>query len=223
VKEIANIVNNLFDDTSKIVTTEKISGLKRIKNSFCEVPELEEFFENTKLTETIESYYGGPFKIYSCDIFRTFYPCANLKENLNSSNMWHYDTSPNQLIKVFVYLSDVTKNNGATSIVPAGICTAQFKNYWNRFKQQDMWPEIDKYEIRAEAEFGSTLIFRPQHCLHKANQPQPSEYRDVAVFLLHPSLKKYEKTTPEMRLKYSRNFGYLYNPFTSRTIRYGEK
>ena len=58
----------------------------------------------------ISSIMGSNFQTSFIEVIKTK-PSSN--ENKDSSFAWHYDDEPRQMIKLFIYLNDTNKNNGA--------------------------------------------------------------------------------------------------------------
>jgi hypothetical protein len=225
ILSIKEKVNNLFNDPKKIITTLKSSGLIRLKNSLKEVPELEDYLYSDEIKNYLTLYYGSNYRIYSSDLYRTIPSNKLNKEKDFSSLLWHFDNSPKNLMKVMIYINDVSIKNGAISFVPKPISRElKKKGYWDRYNP-NIAPHIEKIEknnVYLEGDSGTILFFSVHDCIHKATLPSEG-HRDVAVFLIQPSIKENSRIKDFQKETLSKNYGYCINPFFSTPLRYGDE
>lgn len=223
IEQITVKSNFLFARPDKTVTNLSESGLIRLKNSLSEFPELESFINNEKVKNFLKEYYKSDFKIFSSDIYRTVPSQAEDKEEHFNSLLWHFDNCPENLVKIMIYLNDVTVENGAISLVAKETSIKlRNKGYWNRWNNDAFLDEIENSKVYLEGKAGSVLFFSTHYCIHKATLPETG-YRDVAVFLIQPSLISAKPLTDSERDQLSKNFGYCINPFTNKPLRVGEE
>lgn len=221
--QIRNKSNSLFATADKTVTNLAESGLIRLKNSLSELSELESLINHEKVSNFLKEYYKSDFKFFSCDMYRTIPSHAKDKEDHFNSLLWHFDNCPKNLVKIMIYLNDVTVENGAISLVPKETSIKlRNKGYWNRWNNDSFLAEIENSKVYLEGKAGSVLFFSTHYCIHKATLPETG-YRDVAVFLIQPSLSAAKPLTNNERDQLSKNFGYCINPFTNQPLRVGDE
>ncbi len=155
-------------------------------------------------------------KAYLCDAYIEF---ALIYRNLpsdadaESSWLWHYDDCPKESIKLMVYLSDVTEddgpfthlvnNDGGSPVLPSTRLSP-----WNDGKPEAMqiFPgsrippnKIEEYTEKYgkissfTGKKGAYALFTPNQP-HKATKPEKDskKYRDALFFIMRPSLNKRE-------------------------------
>lgn len=187
-------------------------GLLRIKSPYTNLAGTKKLIEDSKYIKLINSYFGGPSFTYRTDVYRTFKPAS---QEFYDSVLWHFDNAPSSLLKVMIYLTDVTKNNGAINLVNKRISSKlKKKGFWDRFSNEKFSSKIEDNKVEVEGRRGTVIIFTPQNCIHRATIPQV-DYRDVLVTTYYPSLSK-EKHTDFSIEHYA---GYLLNPFTRQPLR----
>jgi hypothetical protein len=194
--------------------------LVRLKGSLEEFPELEALITQD-IVDTIEAYFGSYFKIYSTDIYRIL----PTKAKADESFLWHFDNGPTKLIKLMVYLDDVTADTGGFRVKPKPLSM--------KLKRQGFWDRKDIAPFKSiledkdstkvfEGPVGTSVLFHALSCIHKATFPEHG-HRDVATFLIHPSTIPWQEHLAGNRNRLSTNFGYCVNPFTDRPMRQGEE
>lgn len=216
-------VARLLSENEKVVSSLKDSGLIRLKGSLLEVPELEQVLMHPRISGVIEDYFGSYFKVFACDVYRTFPENTEAAAQEFSSLKWHFDNCPESLLKVMIYLTDTMCETGAISLVPKEV-SLQLKRegFWNRAQAGQFEDKINRNNVYLEGKAGTVLFFSTHYCIHRATLPLTG-YRDVAVFLVQPSLVPQRPFSLESRTAYSYNFGYCVNPFSDRPLRYGDE
>lgn len=220
-RALAAKVDGVFATPSKVVASLSDSGLVRVRNCMVELPELEQVLLRPDVYGAITAYFGAYFKVYSADVYRTF-PAAPEKNEFYSL-MWHMDNAPANMLKVMIYMSDVDMQRGPLSLVPKAVSAGlRDRGFWDRHKAARFEREIEAGKKEITGDTGTVILFTPQLCIHKATLPQV-RHRDVAVFLLHPSLSPHRPLDEAGRLAVSRNFGHLTNPFLNTPLRTGDE
>lgn len=166
----------------------KINGVEELAKSI--LPQLEEKFFNSYLM--VDHLY--------------FYRNIITDAPPLTSWLWHYDNHPKEIHKIMIYLSDVTEDSGPFEYLkdqngkPVIISPSRTGvNNWSSPK----WPRSrvpsDVLEdflsrgykpCKVTGPKGTMLIF-DNNCIHKANIGK-SGHRDVMVFQIRPSLKKFD-------------------------------
>ena len=87
-------------------------------------PELLQLAENKAIVAAVETYFGEPIKVASLRLFHSIYvPAAPYK-----SQLYHCDGGPLEMVKLLLYCSDVTSENGPFSFLPLDISA----ELWNK-------------------------------------------------------------------------------------------
>lgn len=218
VQQISEKLDSLFADEAKTMLGLKERGLIRLQKSMLDLPEAEEFLHSPIVRDALRNYYGSSFKIFKCDIFRIF-PVKNSEQEI-SSMRWHFDNMPRSLVKFMIYLTDTTKETGATAMLPKLISRKlQLEGFWDRHKSARFEMEILKNCEVIEGNAGTGIFFAPQFCIHRGTLPE-KKWRDVIVFELYPTKEEFKELSEQQREEYSHDYdGYILNPFTGKSIR----
>jgi len=221
--ELRTRVDACFSNPGKVVHSLTDGGLIRLRRCVMELPELETFISHPRVNSVLRNYFGGPYTTFSADLYRTYPAEAKRAEEVFPSLLWHFDNCPGAMLKIMIYLRDTSVDTGALTLVNKRVSTRLRRDgFWERNSSAKFDAELASNAIRLEGKAGSVLLFSTHHCIHKATLPL-RDVRDVAVFLLQPTLKSPTQWTSDDRQRFSRNFGYCVNPFTSRPLRSGDE
>lgn len=134
-----------------------------------------------QLGPIIENYYNSYFKIAWTNIYRC-YPVP--KHEDDRSLLWHFDDNPNDILKLFIYVNDQDKNNGAfRTLLLNDSRNLKYKDNFLSYSTQERienQPKINKYKDRifiAEGKRGDVVAFQ-NNIVHKGNLPLEN-YRDL--------------------------------------------
>ena len=211
--------NELLNNDEYIDNELKNNGLIRLKDSSLKIDNLTEIFNLPEVHNLIKSYFKSNFYIYSSDVYRTI-PIDETSKPFDSTD-WHFDNASFDMLKVFVYLTDVTEETGALKLTGRNISdNIKNKGIFLREDIDKYTNEIEKEEIIVEGEAGTIIFFTPHSNMHKATLPSLS-FRNAAVFLVYPSFSYKSSESEKRKLEISRNYGYMTNPFTKKPLRIG--
>lgn len=213
-------IDSLLETRLNRVETLADSNLIRLRDSAVNVPEVLQFILGADASSLLRAFYSTDFSIISCDIYRTL-EMAGERESFDSED-YHFDNGPRSMVKVLVYLSGAERETGAMTLLPRKSSAKIRRNgFWDRKEVDRFKSEIEANSIVLEGPPGTMVVFLPQFCIHKATLPRLG-YRDVAAFLVHPRLTEVSgELTQKDLVRFSRSYGYLVNPFTDRTLRWG--
>jgi len=186
-------------------------GLSRLIDGVDRVPEIIDLLHG-QITAIIESYYRSHYKLYNVSFYRTV-PYVGEQE---SSFLWHFDNSPDEEIKLMIYLDDVSEETGAF----------RFKNIETseRVRRMGFWHRTDYAVVQtilddpsttmiAEGRPGTAILFRQGRVVHKATAPRRS-HRDVVTMVVIPSVIPWRDHFARNRHLLSTNAGLCKNPWT---------
>jgi len=220
---LQNKVDHQFEDPQKVVHTLEEGGLIRLRKCLSELPELEQFLRAPEVAAVLEEYYGGAFKLFNADVYRTIPRQGERAQDVVPSLLWHFDNLPRAMVKLMVYLRDTRTDSGALTLVPKGkSLDLRRRGFWDRKRMDRFAGELDGAAVRIEAKAGTVIIFSTHYCIHKATLPE-SGYRDVAAFLVLPALFAERPWDEAARRTFSENSGCCVNPFTNRPARFGDE
>jgi len=176
-----------------------IEEIKTLTDSFMPIVEQQIFSCNVAI-EFLLPYRNTPSKIPMKSEWDT--------ENLESSWKWHYDDTPNELLKVFLYLNEVTENSGClkyltdkegkTPVIESLRTAPDYHSGPQTYAGSRIPPEVIKHNIEEKGwkinnvvgPAGTCVIHSP-NIYHRASCPTPnSTPRDVLFFLLRPKLSR---------------------------------
>jgi hypothetical protein len=134
-----------------------------------------------QLGPIIEDYYNSYFKIAWTNIYRS-YPVPQHEDD--RSLLWHFDDNPNDILKLFIYVNDQDKNNGAfRTLLLNDSRKLKFKDKFLSYTTKDRienQTKINKYKDRifiAEGRQGDVVAFQ-NNIVHKGNLPLEN-HRDL--------------------------------------------
>lgn len=144
-----------------------------------------------EFTDHIEAYFNSNFQTYWISIYKT-YPGRALQD---SSFAWHQDEDPRAVHKIFIYLNDVNRNNGALRTFDRITSKKLFgmgfisNSPESRINSQKIVNEsFEKKSHWIEGEAGTVLIF-DNNLVHKGTFPEKG-FRTVIAIEIFPSRKK---------------------------------
>jgi hypothetical protein len=215
IAKIKSKADYFYDNGINVDYKGKDAGLTRIQNCLINIPEIAELVNLESVSGTLQSLYGGHFQLFHADIYRT--EPKNDPEAFFGSQKWHYDNVTWNMVKLMVYLKDISVENGAMRIVPKPESARIRNSGFVKRSQTEFTPEIEKHSISLEAKSGTGVFFKPQECIHQAAEPK-SGCRDVIVFMFYPSLSKQAPLTDKDKEQLSQPRSHLCNPFTGRLV-----
>jgi hypothetical protein len=219
-KEVSQELSGRIDDEKYFNQDLSDSGIRLLKKSITDYPKFIDYVHSKPIRDIILNYYKSFFRIFRFDIYRT-YPVKQKENSKFNSLHWHFDNAANSSLKLMIYLTDTNRESGAITLVPRKDSEAiKKRGFWNRFEAEDFVEEIEEKKIIIEGKSGTFIFFTPQFCLHKATLPTQG-FRDVGVFLFHPTVLENEKYNDADLEKINYNGGYMLNPFTKRPLKYG--
>ena len=176
-------------------------------NEWCDIEEISKYAE--KVMPLIEK------EIFSSHLKVEFVqPYRNKSEGKEATSwLWHYDDCPQEFIKLFLYLNDVTPTSGCLEYIDKKIKTNRVSPLYSAGGQVYSRSRVPPAEIRRFLDSGleikqlvgpqgTTAVFTP-NIVHRATIPEEgSTERDVIVFFLRPSLAKQDKYITEDTYSY---------------------
>jgi hypothetical protein len=202
-------VDRLFEDPANVLPISK--GLIRLIDGAEKVPEVVNLLQDS-VAEIIESYFGSHFKLYNMSFYRTV-PDESVPA---SSFLWHFDNSPDEEIKLMIYLDEVTEDTGAFRFKDEATSErARALGFWHR---DDYDLARDVFEepattVVAEGGPGTTILFRQGRVVHKATAPV-RDHRDAVTMVIIPSVLPWREHYARNRHLLSTNAGLCKNPWT---------
>ena len=148
---------------------------------------------NYRICNFLEEYFQSHFKITELKLWRNFHvPDDQLKRGEIYSNNWHCDRKNSSSLKMFVYLSNVSKNDG-----PLFCQSIERTKEIVRMGYRDRDHPVLEKEILNDPKHvfaflgnaGTVLFCHTVLCLHKAGIPTHGHYRDILQYEFAPSRK----------------------------------
>ena len=194
IEKIISKYHKLLDNDQIAVNTQGYGDevyCRHIKNPEKNFPEIKELL-NDKIKKDIFDYYGNYFYIKNVVCHRNYHIPDEYASTEFFSNTWHCDRRNTSEMKLFVYLSDVTIDDGPFHFQPL----EQTKKL-----MRDGFGTRENYNIPLEIIEDSNLMQRPigskgtaffanvTQLLHRAGIPSKNHYRDIIQFTINPSDK----------------------------------
>lgn len=140
----------------------------------------------------IKKAYGSHYKVISVKAYRN-YPISDSEVNHSQigglTQLWHIDSFSPSFLRLFVPLHRVEEEKGPTKY----ISKKDTKRILSKYSKEDYALGPEHVEEEAEikdftVEEGSCYILNVCQHLHKAQVPEPGEYRDLVVFNIVPDV-----------------------------------
>ena len=220
--DISADVAKSFESLSSSNTDLSDLGVDRLVDSLSLHPSLIKILDYPAVKSTLRAYYRNDYRVFSADVFRTHKANPESNDSLQSLK-YHRDNLPNSGVKVFVYLTDVTKDTGSITVSPKSIAKKlSRKGFYLRDEISRYHNEIDEKSTVVEGKKGCIILFTPQTVIHRAVLPLTG-FRDVVSFVVHPTLVGKVKYDAEELEMISKNQGYLIDPFRFKALRIGDQ
>lgn len=167
---------------------------KQLPRDLCGQFSPEIFQALLSVSPVVEAYFNSYFQPYWIQIQENF-PGA---VSADTSFGWHIDDNPRQLMKIFIYLNDVTKDNGAfrafssshsKQILRKGfISNSQNDRLKNQSIPNNYLKNNQGSLVVLEGAAGTILMF-DNNLVHKGTAPETG-YRHLVQIEIYPSMKK---------------------------------
>ena len=219
---ISEEVANTFSTMRSVNIDLHDLGLDRMVDCMVKHPDLIKILDYPSVVDTLKLYFKSNFRVFSADVFRTHSADPTSSKSLQSLR-YHRDNIPRSGVKVFVYLTNVTKETGAITLSPKIVARElEKKGVYLREEIEEHFDLVDKSATVVEGKRGCIILFTPQSVIHRAVLPLKN-YRDVVSFTVHPTLKSEVAYDAQELEKISNNQGYLIDPFRFKPLRTGEQ
>ncbi len=211
VRELAKDVDNFFlENPCK-------DGVGFVDREYSKkyAPNLYRLLQNP-VFDALYAYYGSYFQNYWITVMR--YEPTNTNKEATSFD-FHLDDNPRELLKIFIYLNDTKKENGAfrtfnyratADLIRRGFlsCTAEL-----RTKSQSLVSKeyAEKNLNVLEGEAGTVLIF-DNNLIHKGTVPEVG-HRNIICIEIYPAKDPVSVETLEKGLSRKFDVDFPQNPF----------
>lgn len=132
---------------------------------------------STKILNIINGFYEKICKLQGIEIWHTFFSDKN--KNLQNAQRWHRDRDDLNVVKIFLYLNDVDKKNGALEYIPDSLRKKKYQNLsrfpFGTIESWKVYPRIDvkklnqKDIVSLEGKRG-TIVFVNTIGLHRGGK-----------------------------------------------------
>jgi hypothetical protein len=187
------------------------SGLYRLIDGAERISEVTRVIA-ARVAQVVEHYYGSHFKLYNMSFYRT----VPDRSTPVTSFLWHFDNSPDEEIKLMIYLDDVTEETGAFRFknlsVSEQVRALGFCHRDDYDKASHIFDDPAS-TVTAIGGPGTAILFRQGRVVHKATAPKHS-HRDVVTMVIIPSLITWREHYARNRHLLSTNAGLCKNPWT---------
>ena len=193
-KKYDELVEN--EDTSFAVAGDKgrVFG-KGILNPEKNFPEISKLITKDVI-EFLSKYYKGGFKVKNIFCGRNYNVPEELSKTERFSNFWHNDNDEVSQLKFFVYMSDVTEEDGPFRVQSKIRTKELIKMGFGNRDHYDIPMEVledPKYVDMFTGPKGTTMFGNVTTCLHRAGIPEKGHYRDMIQFIIIPSKKPFSE------------------------------
>lgn len=151
-----------------------------------------EDFVNSEIRKLLRTYYGSYFQPVRINMWRNRHvPPDVVSESEVFSNYWHFDPHTTDHVKIFIYLTDVSDDDGPFHYITKGesmnIASESFE------RKHDGVPNGKVEEMAAVQRFtgpkGSTAFCNTTTNLHRAGIPAKGNQRDLLQIVFAPASK----------------------------------
>lgn len=157
--------------------------------------DLMDVFRSPEVDRAIRSFFRGHYRISWLTAFRT-----KPAQRVASSWLWHSDSYPPQTCKLFIHLTPVDAQRGATEFMNLEDTMAYRRaGYFGQYLDE-RYADLQEFgkahglpyrPFHFDAEPGDATIFN-QNFFHRAVSPRTG-FRDVVQFFLLPSMRPWDE------------------------------
>jgi hypothetical protein len=193
LNEVADQAANMFQDEREFSFRGNGKYAKQLDTG--QIPQVYNLLNDDIIT-ILESYYKCSFDIVEkrSKIYRTTHVPPEIAKSTEAySNYWHCDRHTPDMVKMFIYLTDVTERNGPFTYVDRTATRRLVENYdFSNSVRSELGVPGNFVESRMDVQrftgpSGSIAICDTQNCLHRAGVPSHGEHRDLVTFQFAPS------------------------------------
>lgn len=154
------------------------------------IPEIEPLLTDN-LLEIIRGYYEGNFRPTSIRMWKNHHVPEDIGAEV-FSDYWHVDELEEDVIKIFIYLTDVTEKDGPFRIVSFEDSkriqknTSQLRGEHRHIPNGKVESEVSEI-FTFTGDRGSTAIGHTTTNLHRASIPAEGHERDLLQLIIRPS------------------------------------
>jgi hypothetical protein len=193
IKEIAERFNSIIENPDFSFVRSQFEGQvfsRQIRLVHKNIPQIKKLLSQ-KVIELFESYYKTPIKVIDVYAWRNYHVPAEIAEKHEMfSSYWHCDGRDTTWTKLFVYLTDVTLEDGPFTVQSIDRTKELMKMGFVNRREPGISNEIledPNHVTKYTGKSGATLAANTTVCLHKAGIPAPGHYRDLIQFQIAPS------------------------------------
>tara|TARA_Y100000591_G_C21798661_1_gene680837 strand:- start:531 stop:1469 length:939 start_codon:yes stop_codon:yes gene_type:complete len=149
--------------------------------------EIDSYLINFILSDTIidivNSYFGMFAKLNTADLWITFLNKGKIKRT--NSQRWHRDRDDVKILKIFLYLNDISVKNGATEYIPYSRKNEKYQNLakfsygnispWKVYPKIEEGKEFDKNDVEKLLGNKGTIYFVDTTGMHRGGFSNESD------------------------------------------------
>lgn len=148
---------------------------------------------NDEISEFVQQYYRAYFKVEELEYWRNYHvPSDVSKKTEVYSNRWHCDGRPTTSIKLFIYLSDVTEDDGPFHCQSISRTRELVKMGFHDRHNPNIPQEVledPKYCKKMIGKKGAAVWCNTELCFHRSDIPAEGHSRDIIQYQFGPSNK----------------------------------
>ncbi len=193
IEKLSNEFNRIIDDTKLSSVRAQNEGIvysKHILELISKIPDVKKLISK-QIIDIFEQYYDSHFQILDVVGWRNLHvPDEIIEKTRLYSDDWHCDPHNITQTKLFVYLTDVTEDDGpffTQSIQSTKELIQKGFGSRNNPKLSQKVMENPDYATKYTGPKGTSLVANTTVCLHKATIPKKGHYRDIIQFFISPS------------------------------------
>jgi hypothetical protein len=211
VSNLANSISNYFGNSTETFEEMPLSQASKFATDIYQVLK--------DVEPHITSYYGSYFQPYWIRIQRT----TPGETTAASSFGWHIDDNPKELMKIFVYLNDCSKSNGAFRAFSwKHSRKILFKGFRSNGEQTrvNYQPLVDRYlkkfpeSLMVLEGLGGTVLAFDNNLVHKGTAPEIG-FRHAIQIPIYPAKKPVTLEMVEVALNSPKKRDYPQNPYVN--------
>jgi hypothetical protein len=153
------------------------------------IPEISHIIGDEVLCAVRDYYNGAHVRPFEVILYRNFHIPPEDVEPGVISNQWHHDGDYPDILKIFVNISNVTKDDGPFHLVSRQDSISHMADYEHPRGVPDNVIKNSSNVVRATGPPGTTVIANTNQCLHRAGVPENGRTRDLLQIKLIPSSK----------------------------------
>ena len=161
------------------------------------IPEIKGLVDDTIIND-VQAYYQSNITVGDVMVWRNCHYPSSIRRGSVFADTWHIDHRRSSMLKLFVLLSEVNEEDGPMHILPRPYTREVVKSGCHDLASIQRHMETVQYPVSTfTGRAGRALLCNTTQVIHRADNPQPSHWRDILQVIFYPAATPIDKNWSE--------------------------